>query len=75
MPRSDAYHLRAGSDVYSGAVLRYGLRGCFQLDDRFLVQLTLAVLVIAFTYFYTAIIINPQMMADDMKRNGGFIPE
>ena len=31
-------------------------------------------LVIAFTYFYTAIIINPQMMADDMKRNGGFIP-
>ena len=35
---------------------------------------TLAVLVIAFTYFYTAIIVNPQMMADDMKRNGGFIP-
>jgi preprotein translocase subunit SecY len=32
------------------------------------------VLVIAFTYFYTAIIVNPQMMADDMKRNGGFIP-
>ena len=31
-------------------------------------------LVVAFTYFYTAIIINPQMMADDMKRNGGFIP-
>ena len=37
-------------------------------------NLTLAVLVIAFTYFYTAIIINPQQMADDMKRNGGFIP-
>ena len=35
---------------------------------------TLFVLVIAFTYFYTAIIVNPQMMADDMKRNGGFIP-
>ena len=35
----DAYHLRAGSDVYSGAVLRYGFRGCFQLDDRLLVQL------------------------------------
>jgi preprotein translocase subunit SecY len=32
------------------------------------------VLVIAFTFFYTAIIINPQQMADDMKRNGGFIP-
>jgi preprotein translocase subunit SecY len=35
---------------------------------------TLVVLVVAFTYFYTAIIVNPQMMADDMKRNGGFIP-
>ena len=35
---------------------------------------TLVVMVIAFTYFYTAIIVNPQMMADDMKRNGGFIP-
>ena len=37
-------------------------------------NITLAVLVMLFTYFYTAIIINPQMMADDMKRNGGFIP-
>ena len=37
-------------------------------------NLTLGILVVAFTYFYTAIIINPQMMADDMKRNGGFIP-
>ena len=35
---------------------------------------TFALLVIAFTYFYTAIIINPAMMADDMRRNGGFIP-
>ncbi len=37
-------------------------------------NVTLAVMVILFTYFYTAIIVNPQMMADDMKRNGGFIP-
>ena len=37
-------------------------------------NITLAVLVIAFTFFYTAIIINPQQMADDMKRNGGFVP-
>ena len=35
---------------------------------------TFAILVFAFTYFYTAIIVNPQMMADDLKRNGGFIP-
>ncbi len=32
------------------------------------------VLVVAFTYFYTAITINPTQMAEDMKKNGGFIP-
>ena len=31
-------------------------------------------LVVAFTYFYTAITVNPTQMADDMKKNGGFIP-
>src|SRR5574344_973199 len=33
-----------------------------------------AILVILFTYFYTAIPINPNQMADDMKKNGGFVP-
>lgn len=33
-----------------------------------------AALIILFTYFYTAITINPTQMADDMKRNNGFIP-
>jgi preprotein translocase subunit SecY len=33
-----------------------------------------AFLIIAFTFFYTAITINPNQMADDMKRGGGFIP-
>lgn len=33
-----------------------------------------AILIIVFTYFYTAITINPNQMAEDMKRNGGFIP-
>ncbi len=33
-----------------------------------------AVLIIAFTFFYTAITVNPSSMADDLKRNGGFIP-
>ena len=32
------------------------------------------VLIIAFTYFYTAITMNPVQMAEDMKRNNGFIP-
>ena len=33
-----------------------------------------ALLVIIFTYFYTAVTVNPTMMAEDMKKNGGFIP-
>ena len=32
------------------------------------------VMVVIFTYFYTAITVNPKQMADDMKKNGGFIP-
>lgn len=33
-----------------------------------------ALLIVIFTYFYTAITINPKQIADDLKRNGGFIP-
>ena len=51
-----------------------GFAGAYADMRGFWYNITLAVLVIAFTYFYTAIIVNPQMMADDMKRNGGFIP-
>ena len=32
------------------------------------------VMIVAFTYFYTAITVRPTQMADDMKRNNGFIP-
>jgi preprotein translocase subunit SecY len=51
-----------------------GFAGAYADMRGFWYNITLAVLVIAFTYFYTAIIISPQMMADDMKRQGGFIP-
>ena len=37
-------------------------------------NIALFLMVVAFTYFYTAITVNPNQMADDMKRNGGFIP-
>ncbi len=37
-------------------------------------NLTFAVMIIAFTFFYTAITVNPTQMSDDMKKNGGFIP-
>ena len=39
-----------------------------------LYNLIFALLIIAFTYFYTAITLNPTQMAEDMKRNNGFIP-
>ena len=32
------------------------------------------VMIVMFTYFYTAMTVNPNQMADDMKKNGGFIP-
>ena len=32
------------------------------------------IFVVAFTYFYTAVTVNPTMMAENMKQNGGFIP-
>ena len=45
------------------------------LDNRsFLYNAVFVVLCIAFTYFYTAITLNPTQMAEDMKRNNGFIP-
>jgi preprotein translocase subunit SecY len=37
-------------------------------------NLLFAILIILFTYFYTAITVNPNQMAEDMKKNGGFIP-
>ncbi|MDO4159091.1 MAG: preprotein translocase subunit SecY [Prevotellaceae bacterium] len=39
-----------------------------------LYNVVFAALIIAFTYFYTAITLNPTQMAEDMKRNNGFIP-
>lgn len=42
--------------------------------NGFWYNLTFAIMIILFTYFYTAITINPNQMAEDMKKNGGFIP-
>lgn len=43
-------------------------------NTSWLYNLIFATLIILFTYFYTAITINPVQMAEDMKRNNGFIP-
>lgn len=54
----------------------YATQGANFLTDHygFWYNLIFAVLIILFTYFYTAIMHNPKQMADDMKRTGGFIP-
>ncbi|MBQ8100793.1 MAG: preprotein translocase subunit SecY [Paludibacteraceae bacterium] len=46
----------------------------FMDNTGFWYNLVFALLIILFTYFYTAIIINPTQMAEDLKRNNGFIP-
>lgn len=40
----------------------------------FFYNFTLFLMVVLFTYFYTAITVNPNQLSDDLKRNGGFIP-
>lgn len=51
-----------------------GLVATFSDFTGFWYNFTFALLIIVFTYFYTALIMNPQQMAEDMKRNSGYIP-
>jgi len=46
----------------------------FMDNDGFWYNFVFALLIIVFTYFYTAIIINPVQMAENLKLNNGFIP-
>ena len=48
--------------------------GAFMNNTGFWYNFVFALMIIAFTYFYTAITINPTQMAEEMKRNNGFIP-
>ncbi len=59
---------------FAGAESMSGFVSAFSNFTGFWYNFTFAILVILFTYFYTAITINPQQMAEDMKKNGGFIP-
>ncbi|MFZ9942364.1 MAG: preprotein translocase subunit SecY [Bacteroidia bacterium] len=56
----------------SGAM--QGFAGTFTDFFSFGYNITFATLIILFTYFYTAISVNPNQMAEDMKKNGGFVP-
>ena len=51
-----------------------GVLATFGNYTSFWYNFVFATLIILFTYFYTAIAVNPTQMAEDMKRNNGFIP-
>lgn len=51
-----------------------GLARIFGDHSNFWYMLIYAVMVVGFTFLYTALIFNPKQIADDLKRNNGFIP-
>lgn len=51
-----------------------GFMAAFSNMNGFWYNFVFALMIVAFTYFYTAITINPNQMAEDMKKNNGFIP-
>jgi preprotein translocase subunit SecY len=51
-----------------------GFVGAFMDNNGFWYNFVFGLLIVVFTYFYTAITINPNQMAEEMKRNNGFIP-
>jgi preprotein translocase subunit SecY len=51
-----------------------GIASAFTNINGFWYNFTFFIMIVLFTYFYTAITVNPNQMAEDMKKNGGFIP-
>ena len=51
-----------------------GFMGAFMDNNGVWYNLVFGLMIVVFTYFYTAITINPTQMAEEMKRNNGFIP-
>ncbi len=51
-----------------------GFAAAFTDINGFWYNFVFFMMIVVFTYFYTAITINPNQMAEDMKKNGGFIP-
>lgn len=60
--------------LLSGFEATSKVAAAFSNFTGFWYNFTFALLVIIFTYFYTAVTVNPNNMAEDMKKNGGFIP-
>ena len=59
---------------FSDAASASGIVRAFVDHTSFGYNFVFALMIVLFTYFYTAITINPTQMAEDMKRNNGFIP-
>ena len=59
---------------FSNSPKASGFVNAFMDNTGFWYNFVFAILIILFTYFYTAIIINPQQMAENLKQNNGFIP-
>ncbi|MBL0104906.1 MAG: preprotein translocase subunit SecY [Bacteroidetes bacterium] len=76
-----ADHLRSGDHVHPATIAQFfpdagpsGFLATFSNPYSLWYNVVFATLIILFTYFYTAIAVNANQMADDMKRNNGFIP-
>ena len=59
---------------FGGSEGTSGFYAAFSDINGFWYNLVYFILIVAFTYFYTAITVRPTQMAEDMKRNNGFIP-
>ena len=59
---------------FSSAEGATGFTAVFSDINGFWYNFVYFILIVAFTYFYTAITVRPTQMAEDMKRNNGFIP-
>jgi len=59
---------------YSSAASASGFGSALTNMNGPLYNIVFGLMIVAFTYFYTAITINPTQMAEEMKRNNGFIP-
>ncbi len=62
------------AQFFPDASASQGILATFGNYTSFWYNFVFATMIILFTYFYTAIAVNPNQMADDMKRNNGFIP-
>ena len=60
--------------ILSGFSATRGIAATLSNHLGFWYNFIFALMIVAFTYFYTAVTVNPTNMAEDMKKNGGFIP-